>query len=107
MTWNWPSTGTSAKFGDRDRDRISTGLRAQLRDYLFRGVDAVDLHSAGRQRERDSARPDAKLKNPPGPTELLENVYGLTRVHGAEGFVVDLRPAIAVGSGLVVTHRGY
>ena len=54
----------------RDRDPVSAGLLAQPGDHRGRHLDAIDLDSAGRQRQGDAAGADRKLENRPATRQL-------------------------------------
>ena len=68
----------------------------------------MDLDPTGRQRQRDTTRPDAQLERPSVAYELRQHVnhrlYVLAVSEAADVFVVDLGDPVAVCRWFVFAH---
>jgi len=79
---------------DRHRDRVGTGLGAQLLDHVRGELDAVHLDAARDERERDASGADGELEHGTAGREVGEELDGRTEdpriEHRHRGDVVDL-----------------
>ena len=65
----------------RQGDRIAASFGVQLPKHRFGGIDAVNLDTSCRERQRDSSSTDSELEDRGGPSEFgqcLDGRQGIT-----------------------------
>jgi hypothetical protein len=92
-----------AEVAHADRYAVATWLLTQLCHHRSGRVDAVHLDTAGDEGEREAARAYPQFQYRPFTSQLVQQLH-LPRTSTLGPLVVDVRNALAVGSGVVTFH---